>query len=189
MTQTNIPDPNVTPLPGEDVHRPADDKEEVYFDGSPLVRGTLAKAFWWVVIGLALIVAPYFVHTLLHPRISPWIYAAMVAIGVIVIAVPPLRALTIRFRVTNYRIDYERGWIGKDIDTLELWHVEDIRYHQTFLDRLLGLGDISVHSHDATTPLLLMRSLPNSRHLFEQLKQRIISVKRQRGVLKVDSGS
>ena len=91
--------------------------------------------------------------------------------------------------MTNYRIDYERGLIGKDIDTLELWHVEDIQFHQTFLDRLLAMGTITVISHDLTTPRLIMHSLPNSRHLFDQLKQRIIAVKRQRGVLKMDTGS
>ena len=100
-----------------------------------------------------------------------------------------LRALTIRYRITNYRIDYERGLIGKDIDTLELWHVEDIHFHQTIFDRLLGIGSINVISHDQTTPKLTMHSLPHCRTLFEQLKQRIIAVKRQRGVVKMDTGT
>ena len=34
-----------------------------------------------------------------------------------------------------------------------------------------------------------MHSIPHSRPLFEQLKQRIIAVKRQRGVIKMDSGN
>ncbi|HZK79863.1 MAG TPA: PH domain-containing protein, partial [Humisphaera sp.] len=110
-------------------------------------------------------------------------------IGLLLVCIPPLRAKTIRYRVTNYRIDYERGLIGKDIDTLELWHVEDIQFHQTYRDRFLAMGTIVVISHDLTTPRLVMHSLPNSRHLFDQLKQRIIAVKRQRGVLKMDTGS
>ncbi|MDB5291935.1 MAG: hypothetical protein JWL69_3176, partial [Phycisphaerales bacterium] len=79
--------------------------------------------------------------------------------------------------------------LGKDIDTLELWHVEDIQFNQSILDRLLAIGTITITSHDQTTPILIMHSLPHSRHLFDQLKQRIISVKRQRGVLKVDTGT
>jgi hypothetical protein len=34
-----------------------------------------------------------------------------------------------------------------------------------------------------------MHGLPNPRPLFETLKQRVISVKRSRGVLKVDGGA
>jgi hypothetical protein len=94
----------------------------------------------------------------------------------------------VRYRITNYRIDFERGILGKKIDTLELWHVEDIRFDQSFLDRLLGVGNLTVVSSDETTPQLQMHGLPNPRPLFETLKQRVIAVKRQRGVLKMDSG-
>jgi hypothetical protein len=45
-----------------------------------------------------------------------------------------------------------------------------------------------VISHDKTMPRLVLASLPNPRHLYEQLKQRVIAVKRQRGVIKMDPG-
>ena len=37
-------------------------------------------------------------------------------------------------------------------------------------------------------PLLVMHDIPHARELFEQLKQRIIAVKRSRGVIKMDPG-
>ena len=49
-------------------------------------------------------------------------------------------ARTIRYRISNYRIDYERGWLSKSIDTLELWHVEDITFHQSFVDRIMRVN-------------------------------------------------
>jgi uncharacterized membrane protein YdbT with pleckstrin-like domain len=101
---------------------------------------------------------------------------------------PVLMQRTVRYRVSNYRIDYERGLLSKTIDTLELWHVEDIRFHQTLLDRMLSTGTITVISHDDTTPQLVLRGVPNPRPLFETLKQRVIAVKRQRGVVKMDVG-
>ena len=63
-------------------------------------------------------------------------------------------------RVTNYRIDYERGLLSKNIDTLELWHVEDLRFHQSLVDRLLGVGNVTVISHDETMPHLVLRVCP-----------------------------
>ena len=89
---------------------------------------------------------------------------------------------SIRYRISNYRIDYERGIISKDINTLELWHVEDIAFHQSILGRILGIGTISVVSHDDNMPDLEMRGLPDARKLLEELKQRIIAVKRRQGV-------
>jgi membrane protein YdbS with pleckstrin-like domain len=140
-------------------------------------------------LGLVLIAVPLVLRFVFDTHLHATITAALALIGLVIVCIPPLRAKTIRYRVTNYRIDYERGLIGKDIDTLELWHVEDIQFHQDYLDRLLVMGTITVISHDITTPRLVMHSLPNSRHLFDQLKQRIIAVKRQRGVLKMDTGS
>jgi hypothetical protein len=94
----------------------------------------------------------------------------------------------IRYRITNYRIDFERGLLSKNIDTLELWHVEDINFHQSLIDRLVNTGDITIISHDDTTPKLELNGVPNPRPLFENLKQRVIAVKRQRGVIKMDTG-
>jgi hypothetical protein len=43
-------------------------------------------------------------------------------------------------------------------------------------------------SNDKTTPQLVLHGLPKARPLFDALKQRIIAVKRQRGVIKMDVG-
>jgi uncharacterized membrane protein YdbT with pleckstrin-like domain len=128
---------------------------------------------------------------LYHHRLSrvPWyVPLALVVIGLILFLVPVIQSKTIRYRISNYRIDFERGLLGKDIDTMELWHVEDVRFHQSLLDRILGVGTITVISKDDVNPTLVMHSIPHSRPLFEQLKQRIIAVKRSRGVIKVDPG-
>ena len=177
-------------------HRPPDDQEEVYYEGSPLLRGALGKGFLWIFCGVILIAGAiaglvfqmeHQPHSMAH-HVPWWAFLVVVVIGFCLILVPLIRSKTIRYRVSNYRIDYERGLFGKDIDTLELWHVEDIRFHQSFIDRLLGVGNITVVSHDETMPMLIMHDVPHSRELFEQLKQRIIAVKRSRGVIKMDPG-
>jgi membrane protein YdbS with pleckstrin-like domain len=191
MTEPNAPnsDEPRSPLSANMPHRPADDTEEVYYEGSPLLRGAVSKGVLWELLGLALIATPMVIAFTFHKHLPAGLFAALVVAGLLLVCIPPLRALTIRFRITNYRIDYERGVLGKDIDTLELWHVEDIQFNQSILDRILAIGTIKVMSHDQTTPVLVMHSLPHSRHLFDQLKQRIIAVKRQRGVLKMDTGT
>ena len=179
--------PPATAAPQTAPHQPADDTEEVYYEGSPLLRGELFRGSLWLlaaIVFIALAVLNFVFHW--H---WPWyIPLALVVIGIVFFFVPVIIAKSVRYRVSNYRIDYERGVLSKTIDTLELWHVEDVRFHQSLGNRILGIGTITVVSHDDTTPHLVMHGVPQPRQLFEQLKQRIIAVKRQRGVIKMDAG-
>lgn len=176
-------------VPNDRPHRPADDSEEIYYQGSPMLRGELSSLFICWAIAVVLFAAPILFRVFETYWPLVWITLACIVVGVIVALIPVLTVRRIRYRISNYRIDWETGLLSKNIDTLELWHVEDIRFHQSLIDRILGVGTITVISHDDTTPQMTMRGIPNPRPVFEALKQRIIAVKRQRGVLKVDSGS
>jgi membrane protein YdbS with pleckstrin-like domain len=178
------------PLQEHGPHRETGDTEEVYYEGSPMVRGAIGKIFFWAVLGIVLLAAPLLFKMFHRDHAWPawWITVPLILIGLISLVIPVLIVKSVRYRISNYRIDYERGILGKRIDTLELWHVEDIQFEQSFVDRLLGVGNLTVVSHDATTPRLAMHGLPNPRPLYETLKQRVIAVKRQRGVVKMDIG-
>jgi len=172
------------PTPDDRPHKTADDREEVYFEGSPRLRGEVGKFTVFAIIGLALIILPI----VFREKVAGWMVAVSVVLGLLAFVAPVLMQKTVRYRISNYRIDFERGILSKDIDTLELWHVEDINFHQSLVDRLMGVGNITVVSHDESTPKLELQSLPDARPIFENLKQRIIAVKRQRGVIKMDVG-
>jgi len=177
------PPPTTAPISGDNrPHKEPTDAEEIYYEGSPPVRGLGMHMMLWPVAGLILIVLPFLLHSTYKP--------ALVAIfaGLILPMVPVAMAKSIRYRVSNYRIDYERGFFSQDIDTLELWHVEDLHFHQSLWDRVLGVGSIHVTSRDETMPELTLRGVPNPRPLYETLKQQVIAVKRSRGVMKVDPG-
>lgn len=185
-------DPNRVPTnePESDrpPHRTADDREEVYYAGSPLLRGDLSKIFGWGLVGGVLIAIPILIRIFNGAWPAWWIVASLMILGLLLWLIPLVITRTIHYRISNYRIDYERGLLSKKIDTLELWHVDDISFGQSLLGRMLGVGTITVMSDDQTTPNLALHGLPNPRPLFETLKQRIIAVKRQRGVIKMDMG-
>jgi len=169
-------------------HKPADDKEEVYFEGSPLLRGDLGRLLIFAVIA-AIFVAIPILNARFHWFAMPqWCWIVAIALAIICLLIPVIAIRAVRYRITNYRIDFERGLLSKNIDTLELWHVEDINFHQSLIDRLVNTGDITIISHDDTTPKLQLNGVPNPRPLFKNLKQRVIAVKRQRGVIKMDTG-
>ena len=187
MTDSNPTVPS--PDPDHRPHAPPKDDESVYFDGRPMLGGKPGQVIAVLVVGLLFMISPLAYHIVEHhmpPRIAIII---LEAIGVVFLLTPIVLTQQIRYRISNYRIDYERGFLAKDITTLELWHVEDLAFHQSIIDRLIGIGTIRVMSHDDTMPDLHMHGIPDARKIFEELKQRVIAVKRQTGVLKVDTGT
>lgn len=80
---------------------------------------------------------------------------------------------SIRFRVTNTVIEFERGMLSKRIDVLQLWRVRDVVYKQNLVDRILGIAHVEVVAQDTTNPDLEIVGMPASRQLFEQLRDSI----------------
>lgn len=181
---TPIPDPAAAPTTSP--HAAPSDTEEIYFEGSPRVRALAGKLCLYGLIGLALLVIA---GLLIHKHVGPWWLAAgIIIVALIVPWFPKLKARSVRYRISNYRIDFERGLLAKNIDTIELWHVEDLHFHQSLSNRLLNVGTITVLAHDDSLPKLELFGIPNPRPIYEMLKQRVIAVKRQRGVIKMDPG-
>jgi membrane protein YdbS with pleckstrin-like domain len=167
----------------------ANEPEKVYYEGSPLVRGNLGSLLLFFLVGLALIAAPFLYWYLSEGNKWPawWVTLVMILIGLVLLIAPSIYARTIRYRISNYRIDFERGLLGKTIDTTELWHVDDIRFNQSIVERLLGVGTITIFASDQTTPSLPLRGIPKPREIFDALKARVIAIKRSRGVIKMDA--
>jgi membrane protein YdbS with pleckstrin-like domain len=179
MTQANQEDHSHVKVP--------DDKEVVYFEGRPVLRGEIGLAALMIVIGLVLILIPFVVRFTSGSFPNSAATAICIVLGLTLPFTPLIFTRTVRYRITSYRIDYEHGIVTKNVDTLELWHVDDISYHQSLADRMLNVGNITVMSNDKSTPKLQLKGLPNARSIFNSLKDRIIAVKRQRGVIKFDS--
>jgi hypothetical protein len=172
-------------------HAPPTDEEAIYYEGSPLLGGKPEKVIVLALVGTFFLIAPILVKMIMnhHTWPAPWMVGVLLVTGICFWISAFIVVKTTHYKISNYRIDYERGLISKDINTLELWHVEDIAFHQSILDRILGIGTIHVTAHDDNMPDLRMRGLPDGRKLFEELKQRIIAVKRQSGVMKLDTGT
>src|SRR5205085_10577069 len=124
------------------------------------------RFFVFVLFGLLLIIGPILLRAMADLHVRWWLMLASIGIGALLIAFPVMMLKTVTYRISNYRIDFERGVFAKNIDTLELWHVEDVRLHQSLMDRILNCGTITIISKDETTPRLDMHGLPNARPLF-----------------------
>jgi len=152
---------------------PPQDRKMLY-DGSPSWKAFLGH---YLIAGFA---------ALILMAILRWTHGSGAAVGTKLIDVLiPMALVTayffglhfyrrsIRFRVTNTVIEYERGMLSKRIDVLQLWRVRDVVYKQNLIDRILGIAHVEVVAQDATNPDLEIVGMPASRQLFEQLRDSI----------------
>lgn len=86
-----------------------------------------------------------------------------------------------RYRLTNQRVILESGLLGKRIDEIELFRVKDTRLHQSFLQRLVGLGDIEIISTDVSGSYRISM-LPGARDKREQIRTLAMRAREQVGV-------
>jgi hypothetical protein len=174
--------------PGNVPHKPTDDSESVYYEGSPLLLGEIGKVAAWGAAGFLLLFIVFWDFYKWQWNLPWYIPTALAVSGLLMLLIPPFTRKTLVYRITNYRIDLTTGLLARNTDTLELWHVEDLRLHRSFINRLLGVGTIAIYGKDPTTPKMVLRGLPHPQTLFREMEQRVIAVKRQQGVIKVDPG-
>lgn len=84
-----------------------------------------------------------------------------------------LRYRTTRYKITLRRVEYEQGVLSTTVDSLELWRVLDVRYTQNIIDRMLGNATVTLISTDQTDPEVVLYGLPDSRKLFERLRDAV----------------
>src|SRR5262245_66037201 len=106
------------------------------------MRGELGRMFLCWFIALVMVGAAIYFQ-------PPWyVILAAIVVALIIAIVPWIATKVMRYRISNYRIDIERGLLSKRIDTLELWHVEDISFQHSLSDRMRGVGTITIVSPD-----------------------------------------
>jgi uncharacterized membrane protein YdbT with pleckstrin-like domain len=104
-------------------------------------------------------------------RLGTYILCAIIpVIGWLCAFVVWLRIRSTRYRITSKKVEVTRGILSKDVDSVLLWRVRDVRYHQSFGGRLLGIEDLTLSFlDDAEGGVLVIRGLPEARPLYEKL--------------------
>jgi uncharacterized membrane protein YdbT with pleckstrin-like domain len=171
-------------VPGR-AHGPDPGERKVLYAGSPSWRAYFGE---YAIVVLAMIGIPF---------VTGWIARRMgasqnnlvlavsipLAMGIIAFFAVHFWRRSRVFRVTTTNIESEYGLLSKKIDVLELWRCRDVRYVQSFLDRILGVAHIEIHTADVTTPLLQIVGLPASRQLFEKIRDSIEIQRQARNVV------
>jgi hypothetical protein len=85
----------------------------------------------------------------------------------------PLLSITEHYLITNERLRIARGLLGKEREDIELILIQDIDQKQSLSERVFGVGDISVHSHDRSHPEIQLNNVRNPETVHEVLRKAV----------------
>ncbi len=91
----------------------------------------------------------------------------------------PFLSLTLYYTITSERIKITSGLLGKAHENVELIRVQDVDHSQTFGERMLKIGDVSIRSHDPSHPEITLNNIQNPDKVYEILRRAILNARKR----------
>lgn len=114
-------------------------------------------------------------------ELSGVIYAVLggVLVSALIFIIPVfLRIISRRYRLTSQRLFVERGILSQTIDQTELIRVDDVRVEKTLIDRIFGIGTVTLLSTDVSDRLVVIEGIDNAEKVAEAVRT---NMRTQRG--------
>jgi uncharacterized membrane protein YdbT with pleckstrin-like domain len=90
------------------------------------------------------------------------------------------------YELTSQRLRIRSGILNKKVDELELFRVKDYSMEQPFLLRLVGLGNLTMITSDATSPTVAIRAIPGIEAVREKLRTAVQAERDRKRVRQLD---
>ena len=137
---------------------PTPAEEQPVFELKPAVRAFLGLMIWGVLL------APVF------------------GLGLLLLLRVWYRVASTRYRLTTQRLFAQTGLIAKNLEEVELFRVKDVTLSQGVLDRLLGVGTVTVLSTDDTAPELDLAGIRDPLAAKEALRTAFRAARQREGL-------
>lgn len=147
-------------------------KEETLWRGSPSWLLVLGKVLIAILVAIVLPLIYYFGRDFLAQyAVVVWVVIAIVLVWQIVnIFVALARLKTTHYTVTTQRVIIETGLTSKSVEDIDLRYVDDTQFRQRFIERILGIGSVTIISSDKVAPTYMLRGVPDPRGLRELIR-------------------
>lgn len=117
----------------------------------------------WVIAAIVTIVALVAVAMLAKGENSQTIWmvtGAAILIGwCLAIGTYLYRRLSMHYELTTQRFIHQAGILVRQTDRIEVIDIDDVGYSQGIIQRMLGVGTITITGSDRTHPVLLLRGI------------------------------
>ena len=74
------------------------------------------------------------------------------------------------YTITNQRVMIEKGLLSKSLSEIDLRYIDDTQFFQGVVDRMLGIGNVTIISSDKETPTYVLQGVKDPRTLREMIR-------------------
>lgn len=133
--------------------RPDDDPEEELWAGGYSPRAMAGPA--------AVVVAVSLVAFMVAGLYGGWEYVlpGVFLLWIGLAAVLAYRRMDVGYRLTSQQLFHKKGILRRVTDRIEVIDMDDIRFTQGVVERVLGIGTVSIISSDRSHPELVLRGI------------------------------
>ena len=94
----------------------------------------------------------------------------------------PFLSLAENYAITSERLKIIKGVLSRDVENFELVRMQDIDYKQGVVERILGVGDITIRGHDVSDPEIILRNVSDPEDVYEILRKAWLEARKRHGL-------
>jgi hypothetical protein len=91
----------------------------------------------------------------------------------------PYLSISVQYQITNERVRVIEGTLMKERRDIELIRIKDVDHTQSLTERAFNIGDISIHSADASDPEIVLSNVSNPVEVHEILRRAVLNARKK----------
>jgi len=164
-------------------------KEETLWHGSPSWLLLLGKIIRFALFAIIMPLVLYYGYDELVPHSATlqakhdiifrwgwWIIIAVLLWRLAVVLMAYARIRSTIYSVTNQRVIMETGIAAKKVEDIDLRYIDETHFQQRIIERMLGIGNVTIVSSDKVAPTYVLHGIPDPRALRELIRSHTYQV-------------
>ena len=136
-------------------------EETTIMEFNPSAKGFIGKIIWGIIL-------------------SPIVIGLFMLLGVYI------TVKSTKYKLTDQRFFVQTGLISKKVEELELFRVKDVSMKQGVIQRLLGVGNVTILSTDDSTPVVHVLGISKPEKVKEAIRgQSRTARKSEKGLMEI----
>jgi membrane protein YdbS with pleckstrin-like domain len=157
-----------------------DDAEIELWTGGFSPKAMLGSWLASGVLTVLLLVGLFFFSAVLPALIAILVLIALVWLWPLLLLV--YRRLALRYRLTSQRFVHEHGILSRGTDRIEVIDIDDVSFSQSLIDRVAGVGSITIESADKTHPIFKLIGIDDVKRVYDLIDNARRKERVRRGV-------
>ena len=157
--------------------------ENVIWSGTPSQKCNIGLFTLCAVVGITIVVSAIILMRA-GDRGSLVMALLLIPVGVAIWRWITTRSLV--YTLTDQRLKMRRGVFSRVTDDIELYRVKDSHFTQPFLQRMLGIGTITLRTTDDSSPHVVLDGMNNPEPLWERIRALVEARRDAKGVREID---